>query len=295
MGVGAEVENLAFVEEGETAILVGAVTSPHLGGAVFARSLLRIDLVQNALVDAIPLPRDGIARGISVDRYRRRAYLLNDDGEGRGEIQVVDLYGGTVKHAQVGDVPRGVRRKGLALDREGRYVFCLVGGESTRSDFAPVDEGETEGPELVVFDGDSLSVVSRIPLHDRFEARAVAYDETLGRVYVLETDREQSLLVIVDPAFSEIRSQVALPEETTDLVLSGGYAFCPGPRGIYVVDLGIESLVGRPAVAFEFTGEIAVAGDLESAFVLYQSASTGRGPGIAHVALRTGEVMDVLQ
>ena len=60
--------------------------------------------------------------------------------EERGTVDMVDLYGGgIVVQRRIGDIPRMIDRKGLALSRDARRVFCLAGGESARSDFAPVD------------------------------------------------------------------------------------------------------------------------------------------------------------
>ncbi len=295
-GMGTEVETLAFLSRNDYVLFVGAVTSPHTrGNAVYARSLLLFDLVQGLLIDTFPLPPNAAARGFAVDHGERRAYLLHDNGVGKGTVDVVDLYGGgIVVQRKIGDIPRMIDRKGLALSRDARHVFCLAGGESARSDFAPVDSEESGHPELVVLDGDSLSILAHVTLSDKFEPQAVAYDESTDRVYVLETNQKRSALVIIDGTFFDVRDRVLIPERTTDLVLRGGFAFCPAGTGIYVVDLRLGSLAGRSSVAFEFSGEIAVSADLATAFVLFRSGSGGEAPGIAHVALQTGEVMRVL-
>jgi hypothetical protein len=296
-GLGTAVETLTFLNRDEYALFVGAATSPHTGGnAVFARSLLLFDLVQGLLIDNFPLPPNVVARGLAVDHGERRAYLLHDNGMGRGTIDVVDLYGGGIKaQKRIGDIPRMVGRKGLVLSRDARHVFCLAGGESARSDFAPIDSEEPGSPELVVLDGDSLSVLAHIALSDKFEPQAVAYDESTDRIYVLETNQKRSALVSIDGNFLEVRERVLIPERTTDLVLRDGFAFCPAANGVYVVDLRLGSLAGRASVAFAFSGEIAVSADLTTAFVLFRSGSGGGAPGIAQVALQTGEVIRVLQ
>lgn len=297
LGQGTLVENVAFVDDGESAILVAAASSLPGSQAVFARSLLYVDLVQKSLVDVISLARDGIARGFAVDDRGRRAYLLEDDGEGRGSVRIVDLYGGRrVADTPVGVVPRDVMRKGLVLNQNATQVFCLAGGESARSDFAPIHPDEPpEGPALLALDGDSLGVAGRIPLRPRWSPRAVAYDDQRSRVHVLEVDNDQSLLVIFDAAFLEERTHVNIPEETTDIVILGGYAFLPGSTGIYIVDLDLETLVSSPRVSFGLTGEIAVSRNLDTALVLFQSAGTGGRPGIAQVSLQSGQVVDLLQ
>jgi hypothetical protein len=295
LGPGAEVENLVFQEAGRTALLVGAITSPHHGQAVVARSILFLDLEQILLLDAVPLGRDGFARGLAVDPYKNRVFLLNDDGQGRGAVHRVDLFDGTRLETPTGVIPSGLGRKGLVLDRDIRRVFCLAGGMPARSDFAPVTGIEPQEPQLLVLDPDSLAVRSRLPLGPRQEPRALAYDESRDRVCILVTERNRSRLLVVDAAFVEKRGDVLLPEETTDLVLSGSYAIMPGAHGIYVVDLDIESLVSRLALPLDLTGEMVVSGDRTSVMVAFQSAGVANAPGLAHIALQSGDLLDILR
>jgi DNA-binding beta-propeller fold protein YncE len=263
---------------------------------VVARSLLLVDLEQGGmLLDTLPLPRDGIARGLAVDSYKNRAFILHDDGLGGGTVHRIDLYDGRRVERETGVVPDGVGRKGLVLDRNARTVFCLAGGDASRPDFAPITDREPAGPVLIALDADSLTVVERIPLGERFQPQALAYDEARDRVYVLTVREGGSELVVVDAAFTEQRSAVSLPEETTDLVVSGGYAFLPGAHGIYIVDLDLESLISHPYLPLELTGEIVVSDDQSIALVSFQAAETAGPPGIAKVGLRVGNLMDVLR
>lgn len=296
LGMGAEVEDLGFLDEGRELILVAALTSPHHGDAVLVRSLLEVDLDGRVLLDTIPLDRNGMTRGLAVDPYSRRIFILEDHGGGAGAVQVVDLYRGRrTLRADVGTVPALVGRKGLVVDRNLRHIFCLSGGESSRSDFEPIGPGSSGGPALMVLDTDSLHLQAQIPLDEAFEPRALGYDADRDRVYVLEVDLQGSRIVSVDAVFNTIRGRVDLPEETTDLVISGGYAFAPGAHGIYIVELDSETWISRPTLLFELTGEIAVSDDLTTAFVLFQAAHGGGGPGIAAVALQTGTLLDVLR
>jgi len=296
LGPGAEVENVAFTDNGRSALLVGAVRSPHASNAVFSRALLQVDLDRLEMVDNFTLSRDGDARGFAVDDYRHRAYLLNDDGAGNGTVQAIDLYGGgRGARTAVGPVPWRVARRGLALNRNGTRILCLAGGESARSDFAPVDTVASAGPGLLFLEPDSLGVVSRVDLDPNFEPVALGYDATRDRAYVLEVGHDRSVVLIVDAAFADTRARVPLPEQTTDMVLAGGYAFLPGARGIYIVDLDLESWISRPDLAFDITGEIAVDPNLSGACVMFHAALHGGNPGVAVVSLEDGSVLDVLQ
>lgn len=295
LGPGTEAETAAFLDAGRSVLLVGAVISPHHSRAVVARSVLLVDLEQGLLLDTIPLPRDGIARGLAVDRYKNRAFLLHDNGLGDGSILRVDLYGGRQEEAPTGIIPEGLGRKGIVLNQNASKVFCVAGGESARPDFAPVGDREDEGPALLAIDPDSLAVTHRIPLGERFQPRAVAYDPSRDRVYVLASRTGGSELLVVGAAFVDKRTAVDIPEETTDLVISGGYAFMPGAHGIYIVDLDLESLVSRPYLPLELTGEMAVSYDQSTALVSFQSAQTSGPPGIAKIGLQSGNLMDVIQ
>jgi hypothetical protein len=180
------------------------------------------------------------------------------------------------------------------VDRNLRHVFCLTGGDIFRSDFEPIGPGSECGPALSVLDPDSLDTVARVPLDKGYEPVAVAYDGDRDRVYVLEVG-QGSRLVTVDAVFHVIRGRVELPEVTTDLVVTGGFAFAPGPHGIYIVELDTETWISRPSLPFETTEEIAVSDDLSTAFVLFEAPTSGGGPGLAVVDLQTGSLLDVLK
>jgi hypothetical protein len=297
LGPGAEVENLAFAPDGRTAFLVAAVISPHEGQSVSARALLEIDLETRILVDSFPLDRGAFARGFALDARRRRAYLLEDGGDGVGRAVAVDLYrGDRVAQAPTGVVPASVNRKGLVIDRHGETVYCLSGGDFARHDFQPVDvQPEETGPELYVFGSDSLDLRVRMPLSANFEAQAMDYDPDRDRLYVLESNATASRLLVVDAVFVESRASIDFPEPTTDVVVRGGYAFCPGANGVYIADLSLDALVSRSAIPFDLTGEVAVSRSLENALVLFQSSSLGGPPGIARVELTSGRLLQVLQ
>lgn len=296
LGAGVEVETLGFSDDGRSVFLVAAVWSSPVGSSIYARAILELDLEIDLLVDTIGLPRHGVARGFGIDTSRRRAFLLTDDGTGEGTLQKIDLYRGTaLQSVPIGVIPAAVGRKGLVVDRDARHLFCLAGGDAARSDFEPVREEEPRGPELLILDADSVVVTSRISLDPALAPRAVAYSGQRDRVYVLEANRARSRLVIVDAAFSVIRRRVDFPEETSDLVVSGGYAFAPGAHGIYIVDLYQESWVSRPSLPFELTGEMTVSQDHVTALVLFQSAPVGGVPGIAEVALTSGSLVGVIR
>lgn len=295
LGAGAEVETAAFLDSGRSVLFVGAIVSPHHGRAVIARSLLQVDLDQGILLDMMPLPRDGIARGLAVDRYKNRAFILHDDGLGDGSVERIDLYGGRRVEAPTGVIPDGLGRKGIVLDVNARTVYCLAGGEAARPDFAPVTDQDAEAPALLALDADSLNVVHRIPLDARFQPRALAYDPSRERLYVLASRGDGSELMVVDARFADKRTAVAIPEEASDLVLSGSYAFMPGSHGIYIVDLDIESLVSRPYLPLQLTGEMVVSQDQSTALVSFQAADQAGPPGIAKIGLQQGVLMDVIQ
>ena len=296
LGPGAEPEALGFLDRQRSLVVLAALVSPHHTHPVVARALLEVDLEGRVLLDAVPVDRDGVAHGFALDPFGRRVFLLEDAGGGEARVRLVDLYqGGQVAEAAVGTVPARVERKGLALDKNARTVFCLVGGESTRSDFQPVSPAARGGPEMVVLSADSLSVVGRVPLDSSAEPVALAYDADRDRIYVLEATGKGSRVLSVDGAFLTVRARVDLPEETTDLVLSGGYAFAPGPHGIYIVEMDSETWVSRPTVPFDLTREMAVSGDQTLAFVLFEAASEAGEPGLAVVGLHSGNVIEVLQ
>jgi hypothetical protein len=297
LGPGAEVENLAFDDSGNSVFLVGAVRSPHQQDAVFSRALLEVNLDRYQLMDTYTLSRDGESRGFALDTYKHRAYFLSDDGAGNGSVVAMDLYGGgRVARAQVGPVPWRVTRRGLVLNKNGDRILCLSGGESARSDFAPVDStAGPSAPQLLFLEPDSLNVMSRVDLDPNFEPVALGYDATRDRAYVLEVGHNRSIVLIIEVPFADTRGRVPLPEETSDMDLQAGYAFLPGSKGIYIVDLDLENWISRPNLAFDLTGELAVAPDLSGAFVMFHAALHGGNPGVALVSLEDGSVLDVLQ
>lgn len=296
LGPGAEAENVAFAPRQDRMFLVAAVSSPHhTGNPVFARALLEVDMDGWTLLGAIPLSRDAINRGIVLDPNLRRAYLLEETGGETGVLETVDLYEGrVVARRPVGHLPIGVWRKGLALDRDGRVLYCLVGGDGGRDDFAPLDEGPST-PRVLALDADSLTVRGAVELSDRYEPRALRYDEPHEKLAVLLSNYERSAVAMVDAGFLTVRVTVDLPEPTTDLTLSNGYAFAPGARGIYIVDLDAETWISRPGVGFEQTGEISVSGDLTVALVRFSAQVEGSAAGLAVVDLAGGGVREILQ
>jgi DNA-binding beta-propeller fold protein YncE len=290
------VENVGFIEDGRILVLVGAVTLPERSRAAAARALLQFDLEQSLLIDSISLPRDAFARGFAVDPVTRRAYLLQDDGAGNGTLQVVSLYGGNRRPAvPVGAIPSGVGRRGLALARSGRMVYCLVGGESSRSDFEPVSPEPPAGPELLLLDPDTLGVTGRVPLDADSNPIAVIADPDRDRAFVLTARGRGSRLLIVDTGFAEMREEITLPNQGSDLGMAAGMVVVVTARGVYVVDPDRELVVGGTALPFERTGEIAVSPDGTRAFVQFGATSTGTGPGVALTVLPTGGLVDVLQ
>ena len=295
LGMQASAENVIFADRGRTALLVGSVGSRTSGISVDARSVLKMDLEQNLLQDAIPLSRNDLSRGLALDPQERRLFLLADDGAGNGTLEVVDLYGGRVLlRRAIGDIPAGMRRKGIALDRNGHALYCLAGGESAHSDFPPA--GETpRGPELLVLETDSLTVENRIPLGPNASPVALAFDYDRNRAVALEVEGDRSRVIIVDAGFREVRDRVSLEDEATDLVLRGGYAFLPGPRGLTVVDLDRAIVAGIVLLPLDRTGDLALSPDGTRALVSFQGGVTPGPPGIAVIALDTGTMLDVLQ
>jgi len=295
LGIGARAENVIFADRGRVALLIGSVGNRPAGISVDSRAVLRVDLEQNLLLDTIPLGRNDLARGVALDPQERRLFLLADDGAGNGTLEVVDLYGGRVlTRRPVGDIPVGMRRKGIALDRNGHVLYCLAGGESAHSDFPPV--GDTlRGPELLILETDSLSVQARIPMTEGASPIALAYDSDRDRVIALEVLGDKSQVLIVDGAFREVRDKVGFRSAATDLVIRGSYAFLPGPDGITIVDLDRAQVAGTFYLRLERTGEMAISADGTRALVLFQGGVPPGPPGIAVIALDTGAMVDVLQ
>jgi DNA-binding beta-propeller fold protein YncE len=295
LGVGARAENVIFADRGRVALLIGSVGNRSAGISVDARSVLRVDLEQNLLLDTIPLGRNDLARGLALDPQERRLFLLADDGAGNGAVEIIDLYGGRVLFRRpVGDIPVGMRRKGIALDQNGHSLYCLIGGESAHSDFPPA--GETpQGPELLILETDSLTVQTRIPMTEGASPIALAFDADRNRAIALEVMGDKSQLLIVDAGFREVRDKVGIRTTATDLVIRGGYAFLPGPDGITVVDLDRAEVAGTVYLRLERTGDMAISPDGTRALVLFQGGIPPGPPGIGVIALDTGSMVDVLQ
>jgi DNA-binding beta-propeller fold protein YncE len=295
LGIGARAENVIFADRGRVALLIGSVGNRPAGISVDARAVLRMDLEQNQLLDTIPLGRNDLARGLALDPQERRLFLLADDGAGNGTLEIIDLYGGRVlMRRPVGDIPVGMRRKGIVLDRNGHALYCLAGGESAHSDFPPV--GSTpQGPELLILETDSLTVQTRIPMTAGASPIALAYDPDRNRAVALEVLGDKSQVLIVDGAFREVRDKVGFRGAATDLVIRGNYAFLPGPDGITVIDLDQGQVAGTIYLRLERTGEIATSPDGTRALVLFQGGVPPGPPGIGVIALDTGAMVDVLQ
>jgi hypothetical protein len=295
LGIQARAENVIFADRGRVALLVGSVGNRPAGVSVDARALLRLDLDQKLLLDTIPLGRNDLARGLALDPQERRLFLLGDDGAGNGTVEIVDVYGGrTLLRRSIGDIPVGMKRKGIVLDRDARALYCLAGGESAHSDFPPVGEA-LHGPELLLLDPDSLTVEKRIPLSEKASPIAVQFDDERNRAVVLEVEGDRSRVLIVDAGFQEVRDRIDVREAVTDLVIQDNYAFLPGPRGITVVDLDRALVAGMILLPLERTGEMAVSPDGTRALVLFQGGTPPGPPGIAVVGLNTGTMLDVLQ
>jgi len=294
MGPGAEIEDLVFAPREQAVYMTAAVSNPHRSGSpVTARALLEIDTANWMLIGSVPLDTDRYARGMAVERHQSRVYLYEEDGEGAARLSVVDLYRQIpLRSLRVGTMPAVVGRKGLAVDRESKVLFCLVGGDGIRDDFAPVGRAP-QAPALVALSAEDLVRRGSVELPDGSEPRALGYDQDLEKLCVLTTDRKRSRLVLVDAGFLRIRTVVDLPEPTSDLVVLGGYAFAPGAHGVYIVDLNSETWVSRPGVNFDRTGEVAVAGDLRRALVQFRSGAVNAAPGVALLDLTTGSVLEV--
>jgi DNA-binding beta-propeller fold protein YncE len=295
LGIQARAENMIFADRGRAALIVGSVGNRPAGISVDARSLLRLDLEQDLLLDTIPLGRNDFTRGLALDPQERRLFLLADDGAGNGTVEVIDLYGGRVLlRRPIGDIPAGMRRKGIALDRSGHLLYCLAGGESTHSDFPPV--GETpQGPEVLILETDSLTIQTRIPLSQKASPIALAFDTDRNRAIALEVEGDRSQVVVIDAGFQEVRDRVGFREGATDLVLRGGYAFLPVRHGITVIDLDRALVAGNVFVPLERTGDMALSPDGTRALVLFQGGTPPGPPGIAVIALDSGTMVDVLQ
>ena len=295
LGMQASAENVIFADRGRTAIIVGSVGSRTSGISVDARSVLKMDLEQNLLQDAIPLPRNDLSRGLALDPQERRLFLLADDGAGNGTLEIIDLYGGRLLlRRAVGDIPAGMRRKGIVLDRNGHTLYCLAGGESAHSDF-PITGDTPHGPELIMLETDSLIVEGRIPLGPDASPVALAFDYDRNRAVVLEVEGDRSRVIIIDAGFREVRDRISVNDEVTDLVLRGGYAFLPGPRGLTVIDLDRAIVAGSMILAFDRTGDLALSPDGTRALVSFQGGVSPGPPGIAVIALDTGTILDVLR
>ena len=295
LGAGARAENVIFAERGRMALVIGTAGNRSAGISVDARAVLRVDLDQNLLLDTIPLGRNDLARGLALDPQERRLFLLADDGAGNGTVEIIDLYGGRMlQRRAVGDIPVGMRRKGLALDRNGEALYCLAGGESAHSDF-PLAGKAAQGPELLILETDSLSIQTRIPLTEGASPVALAFDADRNRAVVLEVMGDKSQVMIVDGAFRELRDKVGFSTTATDLVIRGGYAFLPGPDGITVIDLDRAQVAGRLYLHLDRTSDLAVTPDGTRALVLFQGGAPPGPPGIGVIALDTGTMVDVLQ
>jgi hypothetical protein len=296
LGPDAEIETLGFLEGGKILLLVGVVTTPERSRAAASRALLQFDVEQSLLLDSIPLPRDRVARGFAVDPVTRRVYLFQDDGAGNGSVQVVDLYGG-VRHRGVpmGVIPAGVGRKGLAMGRNGRMLYCLTGGESSRSDFEPVQNQPPSGPELLLLDPDTLGVTARIPLDDDAAPRAVISDPDRDLAFVLANRGSGSRLYVIDTGFAEIRGTVDVANEGSDLALTQDHVIVACARGIYFIDPTLDQVVGGVQLPFGRTGDMAVSGDGLRALVQFEMSPSGGGSGIALASLNPPGLADVLQ
>jgi hypothetical protein len=188
-----------------------------------------------------------------------------------------------------------VERKGLALGRNGRVLYCLVGGETDRSDFEPVGADSTESPAVLVLDPETLAEESRLALDPDYTPLAIVADPDRDRAFVLVSQNARSRLVVVDSAFREIGTEVDVPSAASDLTIANGVVHVACARGIYLVDPDRIPFAGGVHLPFDETGEIAVAPDGSRAFVQFRIADVGGGPGIALAALPTGGLVDVLQ
>jgi len=292
LGDGTSVDNLAYGETNQV-YFTGMVEAPSAqGSAVLTRAILEVDRYNYTMLSITPLPRDKAVRGFVTARGGR-AYLYLVSGAGEGSILGLSLYNGLVLgNRRIGLVPAAMGRKGMAVDRDGRYLYCLTGGEAGVSDFTPVTDEPTE-PHLAVVGVDSLAVVHRVALPGDYEPQAVYYHEIRERVYVVAGSRKGARIYEIDAAFFYIRNVVDLPSAVSDLALTELYGFAPAANGIYVIDLATLAYSARPGLPFTQTGEMSVTPDAVTGLIQFFSSYQGGGPGVAVVDLATGQLREV--
>jgi hypothetical protein len=298
-GHGTLIENILFHPDGSQFFLLGSTVQPENYGEVqLSRSLLKIDPNLSILLVPIPLRPDGFSHGLVL--LERDALVISLDTAGRevtggATLARIDLLQDELTLTRpVGNVPSGVRRRGLAGgDDLDRRVYALLSDQGGGSDFDPPGTTGESGAYLAAIRLDSLTVEARLPLSENWDWFAVV-PTALG-VLVAGTSTRGTLLIEVDTQWMQESSRLELPEVVSDVVASGEVAVLPSSRGLYEIGLNFLALRRFIPADFQRTGEVAMTSDGSIACVMLEDPLSPGKTALGLVNLEAGGLERIVQ
>jgi hypothetical protein len=263
-----------------------------------ARALLKIDIALPLVQAAIALKPDGYSHGIAIDEHDGALFSLDSAGmdlTGGATISRVDLLTDDLRlRRAIGNLPAGVRRRGLAITGRNRKLFALVAQHEAPSDFDPSGTPVDVSPIAVAaIDVDSLTITERLPLPRGFQAIALA-PSPRGVVVVGITNRGTSLIEI-DTQLMREAGWIDIPEIVTDIAVAERKAVLPAPHGLYVVDLGLFALSEFIPIDFQRPTEAALSPDGETACVMLEDPRWPGKPALGIIDLESGGLERIVQ
>jgi hypothetical protein len=300
LGQGSLIENIIFHPDGNQMFVLASTVQPENFGRVqLARALLKIDVGLPLVQSAIAMKPDGYSHGIAIDEREGALFSLDSAGEdltGGATISRVDLLTDDLNlRRAVGNLPSGVRRRGLAMTERDRRLFALVARDEAPSDFDPPGTPLTEGSPVVLasIDTDSLTIVDRVSLPRGLQFIAVA-PSPRGVVVAGISNRGTTLIEIDTQLMREV-GWIDIPEVVTDIAVAGRRAVLPAPRGLYIVDLGLFSLSRYVPIDFQRPFEAALSPDGETACVMLEDPRWPGKPALGIVDLVSGGLERIVQ
>jgi hypothetical protein len=299
LGHGTIVENMVFHPDGNQMFILASTVQPENYGEVqLARALLKVDYQLPLLLVPIALKPDGYSHGLVLLERDGLVFSLDTAGSdlsGGATLSRIDLLVDDLTlRRPVGNLPPGVRRRGLATDERGRRLYALLTENEAPSDFDPPSSRQAGGGMfLAAIATDSLKVVERMALPEGPQWYAVV--PTPRGVLVAGTTARGTSLIEVDTQWMRQVAWLDVPDVTNDVVATGSVAVLPSRFGLYVVDLNLLSIQRFIPVDFDRPTEVALTPTADLACVMLEHPRWPGKPALGIIDLKTGGLDKIVQ